>query len=140
MKIQQVDGLEWVRSREKQLFATGRIDAMALIAYVMVDVLEIGRGSCRIAGCDSWWFVSSDVDWLRHPDLGVIELFQRVVVAPDHGEHSLRAESLMNAFATDVVTEGADGRVVIKGTPPSDDGVARAVDCQWSRRFIAFRL
>jgi hypothetical protein len=125
------DAVAWARSHAAQLFPGGRVDAMSLLSYVMADVL--GRGECRIAERDGWWVVSSDVDWLAHASVSVERLFTRVVAAPEHGDHSLRAEVVINAFASDVAVWNGDV-VVIKGEPP-----ASAI---WphGRRALAFRL
>lgn len=104
MSIQQVNALDWVRARQTELFAAGRANPMAVLAYIVSDVLELGRGECRIVASDFWWFVSSNVDWMVHATIPVAELFERVVPALEHGEHSLRAEVVLNAFANDVVT------------------------------------
>jgi hypothetical protein len=140
MNIQQVDALDWVRANQTQFFATGRANLMGLLAYVMSDVLELGRGECRIAACELWWIVSSNVDWMLHPTIPVADLFERVALAPEHGEHSVRAEVLLNAFATDVVTESAGARTLVKGVAPEDHLIRAALDAEWVKRFVAFRL
>jgi hypothetical protein len=113
---------------------------MAVLAYIVSDVLELGRGECRIVASDFWWFVSSNVDWMVHATIPVAELFERVVPALEHGEHSLRAEVVLNAFANDVVTEASGCRILVKGVPPEDHVVQAALDVEWARRFVAFRL
>jgi hypothetical protein len=113
-----VDPVAWARERPEQFFPGGQIDAIHLLSYVMADVLELGKGTCVIWQEADWWIVGSDVDWLRHPRYSDVELFSVVVPAPAHGEHSMRAEILVFAFAQDVWT-CADGRqTCIRGAPP----------------------
>lgn len=140
MSIQLVNGLQWVRARPDQFFPHGRIDPMSLLAWVMCDVLKFGSGDCRIAARSGWWVVVSDSDWLSHNEVSVGDLFCRVVPAPEHGEHSMRAEVLLNAFAADVVTGVSDVQAVVKGEPPDRRLIRDSVDSTWSRRFVAFRL
>jgi hypothetical protein len=141
MNIQQVDGLKWVQSSEKQLFATGRANPVGLLAYIVADVLELGRGACHIEHRDSWWLVGSDVDWMTHASIPVQQLFERVVVAPEHGEHSLRAEVLLAAFARDLLAGTSAGeRLVVKGTPPDGDWLQRNLAPSCSKRFVVFSL
>ena len=134
------DGVAWARSHVALLFPNGRVDPMILLSYVMADVLVLGRGECRIVERDGWWVVSSDVDWMagardpgrRGAEVPINELFARVVAAPEHGEHSLRAEVLVNAFASDVAVWNGDISV-IKGDAPN----ASWPPC---RRALAFRI
>lgn len=140
MEVQQVDGLEWVRSRPSQFFAGGRVSPAALFPYLVGDVVELGGGECRVVMRGAWCFLSSDHDWMRHPTIPVAALFQRVVPAPGHGEHSLRGEVLLMAFAADVVTTAPGDRLVVKGTPPDEVLVRAAVDATWARRWVAFRI
>ena len=139
MDKQTVDGLAWVRERPAQFFSRGRVEVVSLLAYLMSDVLELGGGECRISTRDLWAFVASDIDWLRHERLSTVELFNRVVPAPAHGEHSMRAEVLVNAFATDVFTWAPEDRCSIRGNPPEEEILRAAVDLSWSRRVVAFR-
>src|SRR5262245_48486171 len=140
MDLQIVDGLAWVRERPEQFFPSGQPDAMWLVAYVMSDVLELGRGECRISSRAGWWWVASDADWMRHPVHSPQELFQRVVPAPGQGMHSLRSEVLLNAFASDVFIWSPGTSTRIKGEAPGRELVDSAVDPRWCERSVAFRL
>ncbi len=104
----------------------------------MNDVLELGRGECRISCHDGWWVIASDEDWLMHPEFSVRQLFENVVPAPEHGEHSLRAEVLVNAFASDVFTIAGEVPLVVRGEAPEPSLIARAVEPTWCKRLIAF--
>ncbi len=67
-----------------------------------------------------WFVIGSDLDWLKHEKYNVLELFNNVVPAPAHGEHSMRGEILVNAFAQDVaVLEGGKVLLVKGAAPPS---------------------
>jgi len=96
------DAVAWAKRSKHMPFPNGRVDAMSLLAYVMADVIVLGRGECRIARRRGWSIVSSDVDWLVHPSLSIDQLFTRIVAAREHGANSLRAELVVNAFAADV--------------------------------------
>ncbi|MBX3262870.1 MAG: hypothetical protein KF782_24545 [Labilithrix sp.] len=139
MLLEEIDPLAWVKGNQKLFFPGGQIDVIRLIAYVMSDVLELGRGECRIVRRDGWWFVSSDVDWFVH-DLSVRELFQRVVPAPQHGEHSMRAEVLINAYADDVFAVSGGEENEIKGLLPGRLLLQTVVQSGWTRGLLAFRL
>ena len=141
MNLQNIDGLDWIRGREAQLFAAGRANPMGIMAYLVADVLELGKGACHVLRRGEWWVVSSDVDWMSHPDIPVRSLFERVVPAPAHGAHSLRAEVILSAFAQDLLTGDAKGeRLVIKGTPPDEAWVQTQLDLRSSKRYVVFEL
>jgi hypothetical protein len=100
--LQTIDALTWARSRVERFFPSGKPDPVYLLAYLMADVLELGRGTCVIRQCGDWWTIGSDVDWLRDSRYSEEELFRRVVPAPEHGEHSMRGEIIAAAFARSV--------------------------------------
>jgi hypothetical protein len=140
MELQQINALAWIRGNEARFFSAGRAEAIPLLAYAMNDVLELGRGECRISHHDDWWVIASDRDWLRHPEFSVRQLFENVIPAPEHGEHSLRAEVLLNAFAVDVFTIAGDEPLVVRGEAPEPALIMRAVEPTWCKRLIAFRM
>lgn len=137
--LEEVDPLAWVKRNPRLFFPDGVIDPIRLLAYVMSDVVELGRGECRIVQRDRWWFVSSDVDWLAH-DLSLRELFQRVVTAQDHGEHSMRAEVLIHGYARDVLAISRGEECLIAGTKPEQHLIEATLHGNWARALIAFRL
>jgi hypothetical protein len=85
-----------------------------------------------------WWLVSSNFDWLDVPEIPPRDLFFRVIAAPAHGEHSMRAEILLGAFASAVWLWDGSEALVVKGNDPSDDVANRMRDSTWSKRAIAF--
>lgn len=115
MDLQTVDALRWVRSRPLQFFPSGKPEPLHLLAYLMADVLELGGGSCTIRRAAGWWIIGSEVDWLRDERYSETELFARVVAAPQHGEHSMRGEILVAAFARCVWLALDEQRVCIRG-------------------------
>jgi hypothetical protein len=131
------DAVARAKRSKHMLFPNGRVDAMSLLAYGMADVLVLGRGECRIAQRRGWAIVSSDVDWLVHPSLAIDRLFTRIVAAPEHGANSLRAELVVNAFASDLAIWDPKGLRVIRGKRPP-----RGVVVSWRgcRRALAFRI
>jgi hypothetical protein len=140
MNLQIVNPIEWVRRNQSLFFPAGQIDVIRLTAYVMSDVLELGGGECRIVKRDRWWFVVSDADWLAQAAVPVHELFESVIPAPAHGEHSMRAEVLLSAYAADIFTQSDEGALQIKGCAPEPRLIEGALHAGWSRRVIAFRL
>jgi hypothetical protein len=133
------DAVGWVRSKPEMFFGKEEPDALDLLNYVMLDLLEIGRGECRIRQAGSWWLVSSDRDWMAHQTLSVIELFQRVVPAPEHGRNAMRGEVLLNAFAQDAMTLSSSERLVVRGESAPDEVIA-VVDNSWAQRSLLFRM
>jgi hypothetical protein len=108
-----------------------------LLAYVMADVVELGKGECVIRSSGEWWTIGSDVDWLAGAASSIVELFGRVVPAPAHGEHSMRGEVLVGAFASDIAVIGTDGLIQVKGQEPDRATLERSADL---RRAIVFRI
>jgi len=137
--LTHVESLLWVKRNQGLIFPNGEVEPLHLLAYVMNDVLDLGGGECRIVRRDAWWFVSSDVDWLKH-ELSVQELFQRVVVAPQHGLHSMRAEILINAYAEDAFALSDGNETLLKGVGPSRPLLESILANGWSRALVAFRL
>jgi hypothetical protein len=132
-----VDALKWVQSRAQQFFGHDRPDAVHLLAYLMADVLELGKGECVIRVLGEWSVIGSDVKWLVHEKYALRELFSHVVPAPAHGEHSMRGEILLSAFASDVAVLD-DGQVLtIQGRPPPMSIVEQAKDMAQA---LLFRL
>jgi|GEM_PF-2529188 len=140
MKLQIVDPTEWVKRNQRLFFPEGKIDVIRLLAYVMGDVIGLGGGECRIVQRDGWWLVVSDADWLESAPASTRELFERVVPAPDHGEHSMRAEVLLGVYAENVFTFCAHEELQIKGEPPPRALIQDALHGGWTRRLLAFRL
>jgi hypothetical protein len=126
MTIEQVDALAWVRARPTQFFGREVPDAIAILAYLLADVVGLGKGECIVRSTEGWWIVGSDTQWLSHPKLGVADLFQNVVPAPLHGEHSMRGEVLLGAFARDVAVVTSGEVTQVKGHPPSPSALRKA--------------
>jgi hypothetical protein len=127
MAIEPVDALEWVRARPRQFFGQDVPDALALLVYLLGDVIGLGKGECIVRPAESWWIVGSDIPWLTHPKLGIPDLFRNVVPAPSHGEHSMRGEVLVGAFARDVAVITGGNLVQVKGQPPRPEIVRKAL-------------
>lgn len=137
MTITPLDAVQWVRSRPQQFFGDHDADALKLLCFLMADVIELGKGDCSIRRCGSWWIIGSDTDWFINLPCSIDETFQRVVPAPQHGEHSMRGEILVFAFAADISVVGPDGITWIVGAQLGDD-VVRLTDGM--KRAIVFRL
>ncbi|MBK8254388.1 MAG: hypothetical protein IPK82_17180 [Polyangiaceae bacterium] len=118
MELQLIDALQWIRARREQFFPSGEAEPIYLLAYLMADILALGGGSCTIRQSGGWWIIGSDIDWLQIADFSESELFGRVVPAPGHGQHSMRAEVLTAAFTRSVWITLGEQRVRIKGDEP----------------------
>ena len=103
----------------------------------MADVLELGGGACTIRRSNDWWVIGSDKDWLEAPYYGYseVELFARIVPAPQHGRNSMRGEILVAAFFRSVWTSRDGHRSCIQGDVPPE---AVWDETQGSRRAIVF--
>jgi hypothetical protein len=137
MEPQLVDALGWIRSGPQRFFPSGKVEAVYLLAYIMADVLELGRGSLTVRHEGEWWIVGSEIDWLETSACSPRELFQRVVAEPGHGEHSMRGEVLVGAFATTIWISLDTQREGVKGDSPPDAVWQRTIDLH---RAIVFRL
>lgn len=138
MELELVNALGWIRSRPERFFPGGIIDPVVLLTYLMSDVVRLGGGECTIRRSGDWWLIGSDVDWLVNASIPLVDLFARVVPAPKHGEHSMRGEVLVSAFATSTwIARSGSERVCIRGDEPSDSVWSRAIDMH---RVILFRI
>ena len=140
MDLVIIDPVAWVAARPMQFFRTENPDALALLPYVMNDVLFLGAGECRVSRAEGWLFVSSNGDWMRHDSISVEALFSRVVAEPGLGQHSMRSEILLNAFASDILVATRHEELLVKGQPPATALLGAQVDFAWATRSIAFRL
>jgi hypothetical protein len=138
MNITIIDPMKWVRSRPNQFFfGRDTPDPTDLLIYIMADIIKLGKGECAIRRTGEWFVIGSDVDWLKHEQYSILDLFNNVVAAPAHGEHSMRGEILVNAFARDVAVL-ENGKVLqVKGDAPPPDTLEKAVSMQQA---IVFRL
>ena len=118
MNLQEVDPLTWVRANAGKFFPDGRVDPVYLVAYLMADVLELSVGDCTIRRRDGWWIVGSTVDWLEGAGFPPAELFRRVVATPGRGEHSMRGEVVVAAFALSVWTALGGSLTAVQGDEP----------------------
>ena len=140
MELQIVDAIAWVRGNAKLCFPAGVVEPVPVLYGLVGDVVVLGGGDCRILRQGTWWAVCSNVDWLVHPKFSVRELFDHVVAAPGHGDNSMRAEVLLNAFAEDVFTISGSSPLAIRGVPPPHEFVIQLHADNWSMRVVVFRL
>lgn len=118
MNTMSENALSWVRSRPVQFFNSEEVDPIKISAYVMADVLVIGKGYCIIKNLKNWWAICSDQDWFVNHKYSVVELFDNVIPESMHGEHSMRAEIIVKAFS-DSVTVKINGEIIrIFGSMP----------------------
>lgn len=129
MELRNINAIEWIRSRPNQFFASGKPDAVALLAYLMADVVMIGLGTCFIRRTSAdWWIIASDSDWLKNGKYSIQELFYHVVSEHSHGEHSMRGEVLLSAFAKSVSIISFGHLINIFGDVPCDKTLKSIVD------------
>jgi len=137
MKSTAIDSMRWVRARPEQFFGRAEPEPINLLAYIMADIIGLGKGECVIRCSEEWFVIGSDLDWLAHETYNILDMFNHVVPAPEHGEHSMRGEILVNAFARDVAVLERDKVLQVKGdAPPS--AVLKKVDGM--QQAICFRL
>lgn len=55
------DAVAWVRSKPEMFFQRGTADPIALLGWLMADVLELGMGSCTIRRANDWWIIAATV-------------------------------------------------------------------------------
>lgn len=136
--LAMVDALKWIRERPERFFNTAKPDRVHLFSCIMADIIVLARGQCVIRTAGDWGIIGSDARWLEHPEHGIVELFSRIVVEPDHGEHSMRGEVLVNAFATDVAVKiDASQVTLVRGRGPSQIALRASDDMTQA---ILFRL
>lgn len=137
MKCTVIDSMNWVKTRPNQFFGRATPDPTHLLAYIMADIIELGKGECMIRHAGEWFVIGSDLDWLKHEKYTVPDLFNHVVPAPAHGEHSMRGEILVNAFARDVAVLESGKILQVKGEAPPATVLEKAASM---RQAIVFRL
>lgn len=137
VELSTVDALKWVRSQPTRFFNRPQPEPVALLAYIMADVVQLGRGECVIRSVADWYVIGSNASWLTHERYEAAELFRHIVPASEHGQHSMRGEVLVSAFAQDVAVIGPGGVLTVQGeTPPKV-----VVDAtSGMKQAIAFRL
>ncbi len=100
-------------------------------------VFAARQGECMRRRAGEWYVIGSDLDWLKHEKYNALDLFNHVVPAPAHGEHSMRGEILVNAFAHDIAVL-EDGKVLqVKGEKPPSTTLEKTAGM---RQGIIFRL
>jgi hypothetical protein len=137
MNIKIVDPIKWVSSRPEQFFRCAEPRPTHLLIYIMGDIIELGKGDCLIRRDGEWFVIGSDSDWLGHEKYSVLELFNHVVPAPAHGEHSMRGEILVNVYASDVAFIDSGNISEVKGSAPPSTALEKAADMQQA---IVFRF
>jgi hypothetical protein len=120
-----VDALAWVRSSPARFFGRDAPYVLGLLPYLVADVLDLGPGECVVRRAEGWWLVGSDAEWLAHDKYSIPELFTHVVPAPAHGEHSMRGEVLLGAFAADVAVKSNDALLQIQGQAPPAEALKK---------------
>jgi hypothetical protein len=136
-EVANVDPLNWVRSQPTRFFNREQPDAVHLLAYIMADTVGLSRGECVIRTVGDWCVIGSNNDWLAHEKYSELELFRHVVPAPEYGEHSMRGEILVSAFAKDVSVINEGDELVIQGQAPPSLVVDAA---SGMKQAVAFRL
>ena len=102
--LMKLDALPFVKSH-KEMFLRGGcpVPGLEMAQQVSWDALVYGNGSCEIFRALEWWFIASESDWLKGADgKDEVELFSRLIAAPEFGDNCNRSEIVINAFATDV--------------------------------------
>lgn len=124
MSLAPINPLNWVRERPTQFFGSEKVDPVKLAAYLMADAITLGGGDCVIKRQDNWWAVASNFNWLSHEKYSTHELFASVVSEPKHGEHSIRAEVIVNAFSESVYVIAGGTSFQVRGQIPPEEFIA----------------
>lgn len=122
-----VDSKKWVKEHPTPyFFNTASPDAFHLLNYLMLDVLNLGKGMCNIFETeDGWWCIASDRNWFEHPQYALQELFSRLVAEPRHGDNCNRAEVVISAFATHITVWLGGETILIQGESVPSATIAR---------------
>jgi hypothetical protein len=134
------DPLEFIRQQpERFLF---RVCGDELAEHLVGDASILTNRPVTLLRQDCWWIIAGEQDWLTtSPWATEEELFTRIVPFPEAGANSMRAEVLLAAFATDIVTMKQGNPRVIKGAIAADAEIWKSMKSrpEW-QRVVAFRL
>jgi hypothetical protein len=112
------DPIDFIRRRPAMFFRRGEFSPDEAVERVVGEALRCGAADLAIKRLGAWWIIWSKRDWLPPRDHHTA--FQRIVSYPEGGQNSMRAEVLLTAFASDVVTQTGTGLLAIKGAPDSE--------------------
>ncbi|WP_095988978.1 hypothetical protein [Cystobacter fuscus] len=77
------------------------------MSAIVTEAILVTSGPVTALRRDRWWVIYSPLDWFGEYSEKIDELFGRIVPFPEGGRNSSRAEIVLTAFASSVVTASA---------------------------------
>lgn len=139
------DGVGFIK-RHPEMFlqsagASAEILGLELATKIVGGALTLTDQPVTALKRSDWWIIYSDADWLTaHPEFTAEEAFLRIIPLPEMGEKAIRAELMLVAFASLVVTMREGEITVIKGDLTARDNTILEAETLNRGRLIAFRL
>lgn len=135
-------GPAWARARPEVFFSQGQPSLEELKALLLQAARTLGSARVQDLSFDDWHVVAATDDWLARGATLVAgrSLFHHLHAFPELGQNCSRPEFLVQAFASDVISQGPEGTSVVKGAfDAAAAGWRLAVDAKAWQRVIAFR-
>jgi hypothetical protein len=118
----RMSSVEFVRAHRSQFLGPRDPDLRDLAAFLVTDALVLGAEDIFVKHWQRWFILGSPFDWIADESkLDDVEAFHRIQIFHKHHKNSNRANILLTAFATDVVTVSPAGVIYrIKGDSDCD--------------------
>ncbi|WP_284620703.1 hypothetical protein [Aquabacterium humicola] len=136
------DSLTWARRHPSYFFKDGKASTNDIASYLRQGVETLTNEAPCVERVEDWWVIASHNDWFRlgrspiPEDLSLTNL----LAFPEMGQNFVRPESVLAAFAKDIVVQGSAGPHVVKGTVETHDPVyLRLAESGGCSRVVAFR-
>ena len=135
------EAVRFLRRRLPAMLGDAPLSAKMIAENVAFGAAVLGAGHVELVDHDGWWFVASELNWLRasKAHAGELELFERIVRFPEQSASGHRAEIYVTAYARDAYFRIGDAVTWLRGEPQRtlpDAGVTPP----WCRNVLAFRL
>ena len=135
------EAVRFLRRRLPAMLGAAPIGAKMIAENVAFGAAVLGAGHVELVDHEGWWFVASELNWLRASSAhaGELELFERIVRFPEQSASAHRAEIYVTAYASDAYFRIGDAVTWLRGEPRKalpDAGVTPP----WCRNVLAFRL
>jgi hypothetical protein len=136
------DPIQWARSHPSFFFNAGTPSDVELIAQLVMGAKILGATHIEFLAFESWSIVASETDWfmasVRFPIDENLKL-EVLTPFPELGQNCTRPESILLAFAKNIVTLGPSGVHLVAGDGLPSNSVCTFLSSksEW-RRAIAF--
>ncbi len=139
--LQVLDVIAWMRNHPERFF-DGQITGNALVTALVKQIHKLGGRDVRFFNHDEWHAVVAECDWLQAGRFTAneVETFGRMLAFPEGGQNSIRAEVLIGAFASDVVTITKDGECRVTGSASLPECLNESLRTKNWARAVAFRM